>query len=46
MSKRKAWEMTPTVRRNQFLVERLDNTVWNAPDEGQSLNFFLMVFKL
>ena len=50
MSKRKfekAWEMTPTVRQEtrNFLVERLDNTVWNAPDEGQSLNFFFNGFQ-
>ena len=50
MSKRKfekAWEMTPTVRKEtrNFLVERLDNTVWNAPDEGQSLNFFFNGFQ-
>tara|TARA_B100000459_G_scaffold101270_1_gene57949 strand:- start:53 stop:826 length:774 start_codon:yes stop_codon:yes gene_type:complete len=50
MSKKKfekAWEMTPTVRKEtrNFLVERLDNTVWNAPDEGQSLNFFFNGFQ-
>ena len=44
MSKRKfekAWEKTPTVRKEtrNFLVERLDNTMWSAPEEGQSLDF-------
>jgi hypothetical protein len=50
MSKRKfemAWEKTPTVRKETrtFLVERLDNTVWNAPDEGQTLSFYFNGFQ-
>ena len=50
MSKRKfemAWEKTPSVRKETrtFLVERLDSTVWNAPDEGQTLSFYFNGFQ-
>jgi len=50
MSKRKfekAWDMTPTVRKEtrNFLVERLDNSVWSPLAEGKEARFLFNGFK-
>ena len=50
MSKRKfekAWDKTPTVRKEtrNFLVERLDNSVWSPLAEGKEARFLFNGFK-
>ena len=50
MSKRKfekAWDKTPTVRKEtrNFLVERLDNSVWSPLAEGKKARFLFNGFK-
>ena len=50
MSKRKfekAWDMTPTVRKEtkNILVERLDNSVWSPLTEGKEARFIINGFK-
>ena len=50
MSKRKfekAWDMTPTVRKEtkNVLVERLDNSVWSPLTEGKEARFIINGFK-